>query len=445
MNLNIKKITFGLLIAVLALVNTACQNKNLLQGKKNESVAALQLLLLGKKSAVPLSGTIYGNVTLDASLEYLLRGTVVIASGATLNIPAGTKIYGAVSPAGSLLVKQGGKINAVGTAAKPIVFTSEKEVGNRATGDWQGIILQGNGIQTLGGPGSQAIGEGDVGNFGGTNNNDSSGTMKYVRIEFAGSVFSPGNERNCLSLMGIGSGTTLEYIQCHRSNDDGFEFWGGAVNAKYLMSSGSRDDYFDFADGFIGKIQYAIGHFYAEPIATNDDTSRCIEGDGRGGTNTCSGSARSGGECSQPYMANITCIGSGTSTKAGDGLYLRRASGNNIGDYTHFQFIGFNTLKAVNCITTAGQTATASLSNLYALNSATSATSCSPSFGTSVNITTNSQTAPNFAPAASNVIGTTVKNVSNFNDSFFDNNDFYGAIRFGGTDWTSGWTSYPAN
>ena len=84
-----------------------------------------------------------------------------------------------------------------------------------------------------------------------SNDADSSGTMKYVRIEFAGAPFSPGNERNCLSLMGVGSATTLEYIQCHRGYDDGFEIWGGAVNMKYLVATGNRDDQFDYADGWI--------------------------------------------------------------------------------------------------------------------------------------------------------------------------------------------------
>ena len=146
------------------------------------SITDLQVEVVYSKPYDILTGTL-GNTTLSAAKDYVLSGTVIVPSGVTLTIPAGTRIYGATSPAGALLIKQGGKIDAQGTASSPIVFTSEKTAGSRSGGDWQGIIIQGNGIQTFGGRGVTAVGEGDVGTFGGSNDADSSGTMKYVRIE----------------------------------------------------------------------------------------------------------------------------------------------------------------------------------------------------------------------------------------------------------------------
>jgi hypothetical protein len=396
----------------------------------------LQLEIVYSKPFDILTGTIASNLTLNSSRDYLLSGTVIVPSGVTLTIPAGTRIFGAVSPAGALLVKQGGRIDAQGTASRPIVFSSEKATGSRVGGDWQGIILQGNGVQTFGGAGSTAIGEGDVGTFGGNNNNDSSGIMRYVRIEFAGAPFSPGNERNCLSLMGVGSGTTLEYIQCHRGFDDGFEWWGGSVNMRYIIASGNRDDQFDYADGFKGRIQFGIAHLFQLPTAANDDTSRCIEGDGNS-AQTCSSAT----ECSDPSFANITCIGFTTGQNHGDAIFVRRASNLKSGNFSHFLIQNFGTLRASNCSGATGTT----IQHTYINNANTNSlcTSLGNIDQAGVTITNASETSPNYAPSSANqTIGTV--NVNTIITGA-DSATFYGALDSGGTSWLTGWTAFPSN
>jgi hypothetical protein len=326
------------------------------------------------------------------------------------------------------------------------VFTSEKSSGSRSGGDWQGIIIQGNGIQTFGGRGVTAVGEGDVGTFGGSNDADNSGTMRYVRIEFAGAPFSPGNERNCLSLMGVGSGTTLEYIQCHRGYDDGFELWGGAVNMKYLVASGNRDDQFDYADGWIGRLQFAIGHLYATPVAANDDTSRCIEGDGNS-AQTCAGSKRTSGTgtCSDPSIGNVTCVSFGSGQNIGDAIFVRRANGEKSGEFSHFHILNFGSQNSSDCAS-SGQTATLTTVN-HTYTVSTAANNGCTSGGTidqaGVALTSTSEVSPNYAPSAANTTTGTV-NVNALNAAF-DSATYYGAILNGGTDWTTGWTSYPTN
>lgn len=410
------------------------------------SIVDLQVEVVYTKPFDILTGTISSNTTLVNTKDYLLSGTVIVSSGVTLTIPAGTRIYGATSPAGALLIKQGGRIDAQGTATSPIVFSSEKAAGSRSGGDWQGIIIQGNGVQTFGSRGGTAIGEGDVGTFGGNNDADNSGIMRYVRIEFAGAPFSPGNERNCLSLMGVGSGTTLEYIQCHRGYDDGFELWGGAVNLKYVVATGNRDDQFDYADGWIGRLQFGIGQLYATATASNDDTSRCIEGDGNS-AQTCTGSKKTSttGTCADPSFANVTCVSFGSGQNIGDAIYVRRANGEKAGEFTHFHILNFGSQNSSDCAT-SGQTATLSTVN-HTYTVSTAANNGCTSGGTidqaGVALTSTSETAPNFAPASTNTT-TGTANANTLNTSF-DSATFYGAIENGGTDWTTGWTSFPTN
>lgn len=411
------------------------------------NITDLQVEIVYSKPYDILTGTLSANTTLSATRDYLLSGTVIVPSGVTLTIPAGTRIYGAVSPAGALLVKQGGKIDAQGTATNPIVFTSEKSAGSRSAGDWQGIILQGNGIQTFGGYGVTAIGEGDTGSFGGSNDADNSGTMKYVRIEFAGAPFSPGNERNCLSLMGVGSGTTLQYIQCHRGFDDGFEWWGGAVNTKYLVASGNRDDQFDYADGLVGTLQFGIAHIYSASAAANDDSSRCIEGDGNSAQACSSGSKKTGGVCSDPSFANITCIGTAGSTNQGDAIFVRRSSSVSAGTFSHFFIQNFGSSRSSNCSSQSGQ---ASVNHTYisnvgavGVNNTCTANTVDQASGMSVTNAADATVSPNYSPTGTN---TTVGSVNvNTIIPSADSATFYGAILQGGTDWTTGWTAYPTN
>ena len=196
------------------------------------------------------------SATLDASLVYKLTGAFVIKAGATLTIPAGTRIEATGGTSSYIAVAQDGLIYINGTATNPVVMTSGKAV--KATGDWGGLVICGRANTNKGGSSGQtATAEVSDLTYGGTENDDSSGVIKYLRVEYTGAAFNADKEFNGISLFGVGSGTTFEYVQAYKSGDDGIEFFGGSVNAKYLIALHSEDDALDFADGFSGSIEYA--------------------------------------------------------------------------------------------------------------------------------------------------------------------------------------------
>lgn len=207
-----------------------------------------------------IEGNINSNSYLTKSKKYLLRGFVNVNPPAVLSIQAGTIIYGEKSSKGTLIINRGAKIMADGTASQPIVFTSQQPAGSRSPGDWGGIIIAGNASINV--PGGTAVIEGGTGTvYGGgssPNDDDNSGVMKYVRIEFPGIAFLPDNEINGLTLGGVGRGTTIEYVQVSYSGDDSFEWFGGSVNAKYLIAFKGVDDDFDVDFGFRGKLQFGF-------------------------------------------------------------------------------------------------------------------------------------------------------------------------------------------
>jgi hypothetical protein len=270
-----------------------------------------------------LSADITANRTLYADTVYTLSGYVKVSNGATLTIQPGTRIIGDTTVTGSSLwILRGAQINAVGTAAAPIVFTSARSPGNRKPGDWGGLIIVGNGIINRTGATIDTEGPaGEAENYAGGNDNaSSSGTLKYVRIEFAGYDVSAGGgqELNGVSSYAVGSGTTYEYVQVMAGLDDSFEFWGGAVNGRYLISYESGDDHFDWSEGFVGRLQYFIalqtqrltpapgaGVFSGDP--------RGFEGDGCDpGVSGCTLTATGTSEpFSNPTFANFTVIGPG--------------------------------------------------------------------------------------------------------------------------------------
>jgi hypothetical protein len=273
-------------------------------------------------ATVTLSGTISANTTLDASKVYKLVGFVYVASGVTLTIPAGTVIRGDQVSKGTLVVTRGGKVMAEGTAAKPIVFTSNKAVGDRASGDWGGVIILGKSLNNI--PTGTGLIEGGLtepfGNHGGTDAADNSGTLKYVRIEFPGIAFTLNNEINGLTLGSVGSGTTIDYVQVSFSGDDSFEWFGGTVNAKHLVSIANVDDVFDFDNGFSGKLQFLVGQ--RDPkLADQAGQSNGIESDNS--EKVWDSSPRT-----RPVISNMTIIGPGTTAdiKHENGNLWRRGS-----------------------------------------------------------------------------------------------------------------------
>ncbi len=252
-----------------------------------------------------LQGTIDANRTLDATKVYKLVGFVYIKDGITLTIPAGTVIRGDKDSKGTLVVTRGGKLNAEGTAAKPIVFTSNQAVGARAPGDWGGIIILGKATNNI--PGGTGLIEGGLtlpeGNHGGTVPTDNSGILKYVRVEFPGIAYATNNEINGITFGSVGSGTTLDYIQVSYSGDDAFEWFGGTVNAKHLVSIANVDDVFDFDNGFSGKLQYLVAQ--RDPaLADQAGQSNGIESDNSEKVFDSSPRTR-------PVISNMTLIGPG--------------------------------------------------------------------------------------------------------------------------------------
>lgn len=252
-----------------------------------------------------LAGSITANRTLDASKVYLLSGFVYVTDGVTLTIPAGTVIRGDQTSKGTLVVTRGGKLIAEGTAAKPIVFTSNKAVGERAPGDWGGIIVLGKSTNNI--PGGTGLIEGGLtapfGNHGGTDAADNSGVLKYVRVEFPGIAFQPSNEINGVTFGSVGSATTVDYIQVAYSGDDSFEWFGGTVNAKHLISTANVDDVFDFDNGFSGKLQFLVGQ--RDPaLADQGGQSNGIESDNSEKDFVTAPKTR-------PVISNLTLIGPG--------------------------------------------------------------------------------------------------------------------------------------
>jgi hypothetical protein len=253
-----------------------------------------------------IEGDITSNLTLDASKQYLLRGKVYVQSPNTITIPAGTIIYGEKNTDGTLIINRGAKIEAQGTADRPIVFTSEAPVGFRNRGDWGGIVILGN-AQTNGNinstiEGITATASSENGIYGpgtGIQNTQSSGTMKFVRIEFAGIDLSQDNELNSLTMGSVGSGTVMENIMISYANDDAFEWFGGTNNMKYLVTYGTLDDDFDSDRGYAGNVQYGL--VIRIPNAADISTSRAFEASSNNDANAALQSA--------PKFANITVLG----------------------------------------------------------------------------------------------------------------------------------------
>jgi hypothetical protein len=214
-----------------------------------------------------LEGRITSNLTLKAQYTYKLRGLVYVTNGAILTVEPGTKIVGETGQHGGLVITRSSKIIADGTADKPIVFTSESS--NPQRGDWAGLVILGNAPTNASFNGQAGIGEieGGVNNSDGlglyglgasSNPADNSGILRYVRIEYAGYAFLPDKEINGLTLGGVGSNTIIDHVQVSYANDDSFEFFGGTVNCKHLISYKALDDDFDTDNGYSGKIQFGI-------------------------------------------------------------------------------------------------------------------------------------------------------------------------------------------
>jgi hypothetical protein len=192
-----------------------------------------------------------GVVTLDATKVYKLTGKIEVANGATLTIPAGTKIEALGGTSAYIAVAQGGKINVNGTAARPVVMTSG--LATKSAGDWGGVVICGKApINRVSGGMTTAQSEVADLTYGGTVENDNSGSITYLVVQYAGAAFNSEKEFNGFSLFGVGSGTVFRNVQAIQGADDGFEFFGGTVNTSNLISIGNEDDQFDWTEGWNG-------------------------------------------------------------------------------------------------------------------------------------------------------------------------------------------------
>lgn len=274
-------------------------------------------------TAVQLPAEILVDVTLDSDVLYFLNSRVTVGNGnqemsatdgiladgvtevtsATITIEAGTQIVGNSDTFANLLITRGSQIMAMGTAAEPIVFSSD-DTDIDGSGEWGGLIIQGYGRTNLceypedDGVSAALVcnfdGEGESGFAGGHDNADNSGVLNYVIVAEGGFEFAVGDEINGISFLSVGSGTEVDFVQVHNNADDGIEFFGGAVNASHLVLTGNQDESLDWDEGYVGNVQFAIA-------VQNDNSDFGIEADSLGNP----------GPLSAPTIANATFLGAG--------------------------------------------------------------------------------------------------------------------------------------
>jgi hypothetical protein len=266
-----------------------------------------------------LTGNINTTITLTSDKVWTLKGYVYVTDGAKLIIQPGTTIVSDVAEKGALCIERGSQIIAEGTPTKPIVFTSGRPEGQRSPGDWGGIVILGRAKTNRS---SEPTIEGGIGRpYGGTNDSDNSGVLRYVRIEYAGVAAMPNSEINALTLGAVGNGTILENVQTIYANDDAFEFFGGTVNGKNLYAYATADDDFDFDFGYTGTITNGVAKRDPQ-FVDSGDAGNGVECDNDGT-----------GSSSQPYthpkLFNMILVGPNTSSALANhnlGLRFRRAT-----------------------------------------------------------------------------------------------------------------------
>jgi hypothetical protein len=302
-----KNILIGMVLATFTLTAAACPS-----GTKETSIE------WKAKPVCLVEGQFVKDLVLTNNFSYHLSGRVLIGNdnkdNTTLSIQSGTFIAGATG-ADFLVITRGSKIHAEGNQKQPIVFTTYAKV--PARGSWGGLVINGNApinCKKASSTFCEAEGEGSTGLYGGEKPEDNSGVLKYVRVEFAGYEISPENELNGISFQGVGSGTTVDYVQVHMNADDGVEFFGGTVNVKHLVLTGNKDDSLDWTSGWTGNAQFVLIK------QASDEGNNGIEADNLKSPMTAE-------PRSNPTLSNLTLIGSETATKGGAGVLLRRGTG----------------------------------------------------------------------------------------------------------------------
>jgi len=403
-----------------------------------------------------ISSDITTNTTWNSNTIYTLSsGFIYVTNNATLTIEPGTIIKG---NGGTLVITRGAKIMAEGTATAPIVFTSFQPVGSRNAGDWGGLIICGK--APINDPAGERLAEGGIdpvkGLYGGTDVNDNSGVLKYVRVEYAGIAYQPNNETNGITFGAVGMGTTVDYVQVSYGGDDAFEWFGGTVNCKHLIANKTVDDMFDTDYGFTGRIQFAVA--VSDSLVADISGSNGFESD-----NDATGTTN--GPLTKPIFTNVSVFGPMVSTSSTGynsnykrALHLRRSTSTCT---YNSMFAGFPTGLKIDGTTTGNNCTSGTLQfkNNIIAGCPTPLDSTSLTFGMANWFNTNgnsiltnptdlmattpySYSNPNFLLAVGSPALTGASFTSpNLNNSFFETVAYRGA--FDGTnDWTACWSNF---
>ncbi len=282
-------------------------------------------------TVVNVQNDIIADTTWTRDNQYILKDYIFVASGATLSIEAGTIIkadQGSGDAAPALIITQGSKIHADGNYSDPIIFTSVLDTGNNLSKDdkglWGGLIILGNApINSNGGsnadntpltntiegiPSTSGISGRSFpaawAQYGGTNDLDDSGFLRFVSIRHGGAEIGAGNEINGLTLAGVGEMTQIEHVEIFANRDDGIEFFGGSVDAKYLSVAYAGDDSFDIDEGYNGRLQYLLS-------IQDENSNRAIEWDGSTESDDKAADTSTLPDWSEPRISNMTAIGIG--------------------------------------------------------------------------------------------------------------------------------------
>ncbi|MGB5821034.1 MAG: multidrug transporter [Saonia sp.] len=274
----------------------------------------------------PGTGSITESLTLESDTEYLITGATIVASGAVLTIEPGTVIRAEAGPNVYLAIEQGAQIVANGTPSSPIIFTSNSSA--PSAGDWGGLIVLGRApVNSVTG---DATATSEIGNlpYGGNVADDNSGVLRYVRVQYSGGAADGQSENNGFSFYGVGSGTTVEYIQAFEGDDDGVEFFGGTVNASFVAVVNAADDSIDWTEGYSGTITNA---YVLQESGIGDEAFECD------GFNTDFTNAT--GLFSNPTVENVTIV-SESDDDSTRGFLLRAGTQ---GTFTNVLIVGKNT------------------------------------------------------------------------------------------------------
>jgi len=314
-----RNLLFGL--AIVSMLFTACTSDDTSDVELNVNNGGNT-----GSTGTTISGTYTSNLTLEAGTDYTLNGSLIMASGTTLTIPAGTTINALAQGSDVYIaISQGAKINAQGTAANPIVLTSNAS--NPVAGDWGGLIILGRApINSVSGA---ATSTSEIASlpYGGTNAGDDSGSIRYMRIEYSGGSADGQSENNGFSFYGVGNGTLVEYIQAFEGKDDGVEFFGGTVNVDYVSVVNAQDDSIDWTEGYTGTITNAY-------VKHGTDHDKGVEADGY---NTDIGNNSSPIFWSKPTVNNLTIRGNGSGT-GNEAIRLRAGTQ---GIFNNIEIVGF--------------------------------------------------------------------------------------------------------